>query len=137
MIRAIAFAALLSLPALAGAQDKDAQTGTPPQRIRDVTITKGQECPKGEGNEVVVCHTLDEPYRIPKALRNDKPIPAQNQSWVNRASTIDDVSRRAGGLPDTCSPVGTGGQTGCAMQAAKDYAADRRARKQEQDDIPQ
>jgi len=128
---------LLALPAISGAYAQDAETGKTPQRIRDVTITKGQDCPKAEGNEVVVCHTLDEPYRIPKGLRNDKPIPAQNQSWVNRTETMDQVGREAAGLPDTCSPVGSGGQTGCAMKAARDYAADKREKKREQESIPQ
>jgi hypothetical protein len=50
-----------------------------------------------------------------QALRDDSRSPAQNQSWVNRAATIDQVGRVAGGIPDTCSPVGTGGQSGCSM----------------------
>ena len=81
--------------------------------IRDVTLAAGQPCPKAANDEVVVCRTLDEPYRIPKTLRNAGPIAPTNQSWVNRAATIDEVGRKAGGLPNTCSPIGSGGQTGC------------------------
>jgi hypothetical protein len=137
MFRVVAIAALLALPALSVAQAQDAQTGKTPQRIRDITVTKGQPCPKAEGDEVVVCHTLDEPYRIPKPLRDEKPIPAKNQSWVNRSEAMDQVGREAAGLPDTCSPVGSGGQTGCAMKAARDYAADKREKQRQQDDVPQ
>lgn len=129
MLRSLVFAALIALPAIASAQDKAAQTdpNQPVQRIRSVTLTPGQKCPPSQNGDIVVCSTLNEPYRIPKSLRDDKPIPAQNQSWVNRAASLDDLGRRAGGLPDTCSAVGTGGQSGCALQQNRDYAADRRA----------
>ncbi len=133
MFRTAILAALVAVPALASAQSAtptqaaQAESGQPPQRIRNVTLTAGQDCPKGTGDEIVVCQTLDQPYRIPKSLRDDKPIPAQNQSWVNRAASLDEIGRVAGGLPDTCSPVGTGGQSGCSLQRAKAYSAERRA----------
>ena len=74
-----------------------------------------------------MCQPLQEPYRIPRALRDAGPIPNQRQSWVNRAADIDQVSRVDGGLPDTCSVVGNGGQTGCSLAAARAWAAERRA----------
>ncbi|HEX7657566.1 MAG TPA: hypothetical protein VF404_11285 [Sphingomonas sp.] len=49
---------------------------------------------------------------------------------------IDQVGREAAGLPDTCSVVGSGGQTGCAMQQMKQYSAEKRAQQREQDSIP-
>lgn len=123
---ALIAAALTAAPAFA--QDQQAQTGHPPDRIRDVTVNRGQRCPPSTDQEVVVCHVLDEPYRIPKALRDEGPIPAANQSWVNRAATIDQVSRTGGGvLPDTCSAVGLAGQSGCALQSNQQWAAERRA----------
>src|SRR3546814_9610382 len=81
---------------------------------------------KAEDGEVVVCsrRDADEQFRIPQELRETHYSPAKN-SWVNKAQVVDDVSRTAGGLPDTCSPVGTGGQTGCFMQAGRAAAADR------------
>lgn len=124
MLRIALAATLVLAPSLAVAQ-----TGTPPKRIRSVEIMKGQKCPVAERDEVVVCRTIAEPYRIPAALRDEGAASApQNQSWVNRAATVDQVGREAGGLPNTCSVVGTGGQTGCAQQAASQWAADRRAR---------
>ena len=107
-----------------------AQTSTP-SRIRSVEIRKGETCPKAQAaDEVVVCRTVEEPYRIPSDLRDEGAAQEPtNQSWVNRAATVDQVSRVAGGLPDTCSPVGTGGQSGCALQANKAYAAEKRARR--------
>lgn len=131
MFRPVLIAALLTLPAIASAQDKQAETGQPPQRIRNVQLTNGQKCPESTGDEIVVCSPIDEPYRIPKALRDDKPVAAANQSWVNRAATVDQVGRVAGGLPDTCSPVGTGGQSGCALARAQAFSAEKRASQSE------
>jgi hypothetical protein len=125
MFRTVVLAALIALPAMASAQD--AQVASPPQRIRSVTLTGDEKCPASTNGEVVVCSTLDQPYRIPKALREDKPIAAQNQSWVNRAASMDQIGRVAGGLPDTCSAVGTGGQSGCFLARNNAYAAERRA----------
>ena len=115
-------AAIVATPTLVSAQ-----TGAVPQRIRSVTIAQGQKCPDSTPEEVVVCRRAEEPYRIPPALRDSGPIAAQNQSWVNRAAQIDQASRVAAGLPNTCSPIGTGGATGCSLQAAQTYARDRRA----------
>ena len=134
MFRTAVLAALIAFPAMAYAQD--AQVDTPPQRIRSVTLTGDQKCPKSTAGEVVVCSTLDQPYRIPKALRDDKPIAAQNQSWVNRAASIDQIGRVAGGLPDTCSAVGTGGQSGCFLARNQAYAAERRASSSETTTTP-
>ena len=120
MLRLILAATLVASPALAAAQDA-------PQRIRNVQITKGQACPKREAGEVVVCSTMEEPYRIPSQLRDDGPVPAANESWVNRAADVDQTSRVAAGLPDTCSPIGTGGQSGCFQAQARQWAAEKRA----------
>lgn len=122
MLRAVLTAALIALPSLA-----TAQASSTPQRIRSVQLTTGQVCPKAAADEVVVCVPVEDPYRIPKPLRETAPSAAK-QSWVNRAATIDEVGRVAGGLPDTCSPVGTGGQSGCALQINRQYAAEKRAK---------
>lgn len=140
-MRTFLIAALIALPAIAPAQtqtvdrtpmasasdgqDAQAQTGQPPRRIRSVTLSPNQKCPKSTGDEIVVCQTLDQPYRLPKGFRDATPT-AANQSWTNRAAAAEQTSRVAGGLPDTCSPVGTGGQSGCALQLNRAYAADRR-----------
>ncbi|OYY89993.1 MAG: hypothetical protein B7Y45_09740 [Sphingomonas sp. 28-66-16] len=125
MLRPFLIAALLALPAAASAQDQT-EKGAPPTRIRSVLLKVGERCPEATGDEIVVCSPLEDPYRIPKALR-DRPIPPANQSWVNRAATIDEVGRVAGGLPDTCSPTGTGGQSGCTQQLIQRWAAERKA----------
>lgn len=138
MIR-IAFAALalVAVPVGALAQqatDKQAETGQPPKRIRSVILQPDQKCPQSNSEEIVVCTTVEDPYRIPKALRGAGPIPPARQSWVNRVAADEQTSREAAGLPDTCSPVGSGGQTGCARAAARAWAAEKRAKANGQSD---
>ena len=131
MLRSLAILASLVLP-LAASQAALAQAeGSQVQRVRNVTLGPGEKCPPSSSTEIVVCGSLEQPYRIPKQFRDNGPIGAANQSWVNRTATVDDVSRVAGGLPDTCSTVGTGGQTGCALATARAWAAERRAQKAE------
>ncbi len=147
MLRTLAIALTLAVVPVASyaqtaeqsdAAAKQAESGKPPLRIRSITLTGNQTCPKSSNPdaEIVVCARQGEPYRIPKELRDDKPIPAQNQSWVNRAAVADDVGRRAAGLPDTCSPTGSGGQTGCAMLRAQQYAAEKAEAKRQAALIP-
>ena len=118
--------------------DEQAATGQPPRRIRQVTLAANEACPKSTAEEVVVCGTLnpDEQYRIPKRFRNNGPIPPQNRSWVTRAQFVDEDGRREAGIPNTCSPIGLGGQTGCSELAAKQWAAERAQRRQEAAEVP-
>ena len=138
MIRtAFAALALLSVPAGAMAQqatDKPAETGQPLKRIRSVVLQPDQKCPASTSDEIVVCTTVEDPYRIPKALRGAGPIPPARQSWVNRVAADEQTSREAAGLPNTCSPVGSGGQTGCSQAAARAWAAQKRAQANGQSD---
>lgn len=151
MTRPLLFAALLALPGLAGAQTNAAATetqaapaqsteaagsGAPPQRVRSVTLGVGQKCPQSSDSEIVICSTLDQPYRIPKQFRDSGPVPAKNQAWGNRVATQDQIGRVAGGLPDTCSPVGTGGQSGCALATNRQWAAERRAMRDAEATVP-
>ncbi|TPG43347.1 hypothetical protein EAH79_06100 [Sphingomonas koreensis] len=114
-----------------------AAANKPPQRVRSVTVVGTQACPKSTSDEIVVCSRVDrdDQYRIPPKLR-EAPKHAANNSWVNRAAMIDQVGREAGGLPDTCSVVGSGGQTGCSQQAMRQYSAEKRQQQREQDALP-
>jgi hypothetical protein len=79
-----------SAPQASTTEAKQAESGKPPLRIRSVTLTGNEPCPQASNpdQEIVVCARVGEPYRIPKALRDQKPIPAQNQSWVNRVAVM-------------------------------------------------
>ena len=123
MYRLAIAAALLALPVIA-----EAQTGDRPKRIRSITLTGQERCPPASSpDEVVVCSRAEDPYRIPEALRDSGPIPAQNQSWANRAAGLREIDKRAGGVPNSCSAIGTAGQTGCSTQALNAWYAEKRA----------
>lgn len=130
MFRAVTSAALLILPFFpVMAQDTPA-TEPPPTRIRSVTINAGDKCPPSVNGEIVVCTTLDEPYRIPKALRTSPPT-AANRTWASRVAGLDEVGREGGGVPNSCSPTGTAGQTGCTQQLIDRWRAERREAQQD------
>ncbi len=137
MLRIALIAALFVVPGGAMAQDRQAETGQTPQRIRSVTVTGNEACPRSTDQEIIVCSRIGagEEFRIPTALRETAPT-AANESWVNRAASVDNVSRVAAGLPDTCSPIGTGGQSGCALRLNNAYAADKREREAEGRQVP-
>jgi hypothetical protein len=131
MVRWILAAALVASPAMA--QQAEKTSNTPPQRTRSVTVYGKEECPKAEAeNEVVVCARKDESerFRIPSELRNPPSQEAAAQSWSNRVDTMMEANRV--GLPNSCSPVGTGGQTGCTQQMLRQWYLDRRAQQQAQ-----
>ena len=120
----------LTLTALTMATPVFAQAtaGQPPSKIRSVTLTGNQKCPVSTvPDEVIVCARVapGEQYRIPKEVRNEGPIEQKDQSFAAKQDRLDEVGRAAGGLPDSCSPVGTGGQTGCTQQLLQRSAADK------------
>ncbi len=103
-------------------------------RTISIIVYGDDPCPAGKGDEIVVCarQPESERYRIPKRFRGKKAeqSPASN-SWANKFRTTEDASRTAAGLPDTCSAVGTGGQSGCQAQFLSQAAAQRREQKAE------
>ncbi|RHW16384.1 hypothetical protein D1610_16250 [Sphingomonas gilva] len=124
--RAAAFVITLALAAPVFAQD------APPERIVNAEVYGADPCPEATEDEIVVCKRLPESerYRLPKRFRepaNKKP----NAAWATRVQTMDEVGRVAGGLPNTCSPIGSGGHTGCTQAMIDAWYADRRARQSE------
>lgn len=144
MLKSLIAVTLLIAPAAASAQTQPVQGSTvqdqavqdaPPKRIRNVALRATEQCPPSTGDEIIVCSVIDEPYRIPKQFRRLAPS-AENRSWVARTEELDDVGRVAGGLPDTCSTVGNGGQTGCTQQLINQWRAARREQQQYADPTP-
>ena len=154
MIRQLVALALLALPTtvaaqVAGAVDAgedaraeivaalaDATAGVgAPERVRALIVFGQDACPPSTDDEVVICARRDENerYRLPKEFRHSKPNVAQG-SWAATARTLDYVSRV--GLPDSCSPVGSGGATGCYRQFVQQWAAERREAKREAEMVP-
>ena len=130
------FVALAALAMVA--QDAPAQDGAgqePPTRIRSVLLYGDEQCPTArDDDEIVGCSSAgDSPFRIPEALRERPERPA-NVSWVRRVEVIEEVNRV--GLPDSCSPVGTGGQTGCTRQMLQQWAQERLERQRREGQLP-
>ena len=107
----------------------------PPPRVSTLVVYGNDPCPRSKDDEIVVCarQPESERYRIPRELRKKKPEPT-SQSWVARARTLDMVSRL--GTPDSCSPQGSGGQTGCFRQFQELARQEREAKKAEAADQP-
>lgn len=97
----------------------------PPERVYTLVVYGDDPCPKGQGDEIIVCARKPEAerYRIPKTLR-DKPAVVGSQSWASRVATMEGVSRQ--NLPNSCSVVGSNGFTGCTAAMLKQWFAERR-----------
>ena len=114
-------ALLIALPfAPAGAM-------TPPARETNVIVYGNDPCPQpANENEAVVCarRPEEERYRIPRRIRERQPT---ETSWASRIEGLDEESRPM--RPNSCSVVGSGGFTGCAAAAIRQWYAERRARR--------
>ncbi len=104
------FLPLLLLLAPAGAPAADPN---PPERISTLVVYGDEPCPRSSPDEIVVCarQPESERYRIPKVLRKQEYNAARDGSWAGTAKVLEYVSRQ--GLPDSCSPNGSYGQSGC------------------------
>lgn len=93
---------LFAAPAMA----QDADT-----KINQVFITEDEECPASTENTIVVCGRLEDPYRIPKELRQSESRAAE--PFEERVRTYEMMTDS--GI-QSCSPTGAGGFTGCTQQ---------------------
>jgi hypothetical protein len=100
---AIAFPAVAAKP----------RPSDPPERVSTLVVYGNDPCPQSSADEVVVCarQPENERYRIPKRFRGRDYNAARDGSWAGTAKVLEYVSRQ--GLPDSCSPIGTNGQSGC------------------------
>ena len=93
------------------------------RRVRD------EPCPEPQGDEIVVCAQQPETerYRVPKELREEikEDVPAGGGSWASAVEGYDNIARAS--RPNSCSPVGSYGFTGCAAAAMRNWFEARRA----------
>ena len=122
-------ALLLAVPAHAQDDASLAQTGEPPQRT-SILYTYGDDpCPEAQGDEIVVCAQQPESdrYRVPKALRHkEEDSSVGGGSWAS-AVEGNSYGAAAASRPNSCSPVGSYGYTGCTAAALRQWFAERRA----------
>ncbi|MBV9843137.1 MAG: hypothetical protein JOY99_16655 [Sphingomonadaceae bacterium] len=123
------FVAWSALPLAAFAQDPGAAASSPPNRTVSVIVYGNDPCPTGNGGAIVVCarRPESERYRLPKRFRGEKAAESPaSRSWGSKVEATEQASRTAAGLPDTCSAVGSGGQSGCQHQFLSQARAQRK-----------
>ncbi|GGE84916.1 hypothetical protein [Sphingomonas prati] len=134
-----AFLVLLAAaaPIAAGAQDMEKVSGTPPERIQQLTVYGKDPCPRSTGEEVIVCARMPEGerYRVPKPLRDKRKADAPAaMAWGARSMELENVSRQ--GLPGSCNTGGSNGQTGCFQQFLAQARAERELAKRQAAEEP-
>jgi hypothetical protein len=92
--------------------------------ISEIVVYGSDPCPRSTDDEVVVCARKPEGerYRIPERLRTGGPRQSR-QAWANKAKALETVGATG---PNTCSPVGPGGFTGCMAQVIQQAREERR-----------
>jgi len=122
MAKLLLLTALAMAAAPAAAQDAPSQ---PPQRESQIDVFGSDPCPQSTDEEIVVCHRRpeEERYRIPAPLRHSRD--RVEQGWGARAQTMDEVSRDV--LPNSCSTIGSYGQTGCQQAFIQQWYNSRTA----------
>ena len=119
-------ALLILMPAPLSAQDAAEPM---PERIINLTVYGDDACPEPENaDEIVVCGRRPESdrYRIPKDLRS-KPEESGAQSWTTQMEALNEDMRYT--RPNSCSVVGSYGQTGCFQEFIRQWQAERRSRR--------
>ena len=114
-----ALMSLLAAPAAAAQEE-------PPERESALVVYGDDPCPRSEDpDEVVVCarRPEEERYRIPAPLREDRQ-PTQ-RSWSSQVRQLEEAQRDT--RPDSCSVVGSSGQTGCTQELIRRWREERRA----------
>lgn len=118
---AIVLAALATFPASAEPQSQTIQ----------IVVFGADPCPQSDDpEEIVVCarQPEGERFRIPKRLREQKPDDAPAElAWGSRVDAMNTLTRFS--RPNSCSVVGSGGQTGCTSVMLDQWFAERRAMK--------
>lgn len=98
-----------------------------PERVEAVTVYGDDPCPKSQGDDIVVCGRKPETerYRIPKELRRSRDQ-RRGAAWSTRVAEMEEATRFT--KPNSCSVVGSWGQTGCLEAAIRNWIAERRSR---------
>ena len=95
-----------------------AQAQTANDRVNEIIVFGSDPCPRSTDDEVVVCKRVgeEERYRIPERLREGGTL-QERTAWAKKVRSIERVGRTG---PQSCSPVGPAGYTGCMEQMIRD-----------------
>ena len=94
------------------------------EKINQLIVYGDDVCPQSKENEITVCARKGEGerFRIPEVLRGD-PLSPKNEAWTDRVQTYETVGSQ--GIA-SCSPVGSGGATGCMAKLIDTAYAEKR-----------
>lgn len=94
------------------------------EKVNQLIIYGDDPCPVSTAEQITVCARKDEAerYRIPTPLR-DNPNDPRNQTWTDRVKAYETVG--AAGI-NSCSPVGSGGASGCTMRLINQAYAEKK-----------
>lgn len=121
---------LLMLAAVAAAVPK----AGPVETLHTVVVEAIRNCPKGKGDEIVVCSRdrgIAEGFRLPRL----DPRYAGPGLKPGGRGVLTDAGVAAVGV-GSCSTVGANGATGCGRRAADDWGAWKRGERAEGRDFP-
>ncbi|MCW1382332.1 hypothetical protein OLX02_05810 [Novosphingobium sp. KCTC 2891] len=109
-------ASLAPLPAAAQSE--------PGEKVNQLIVYGDDPCPASSDGSITVCARKDESerFRIPAPLR-DNPNASVNQSWTERVKAYETVGA-AGAY--SCSPVGSGGASGCMAKLINQAYAEKK-----------
>jgi hypothetical protein len=118
ILPAFAICAALSVPLPALAAERGEE------KVNQLIVYGKDPCPASSGDEITVCARKDEGerYRIPEDLR-ENPNQTSNQAWTERVKAYETVGAFG---TNSCSPVGSGGQTGCLAKLIDNAYAERK-----------
>ena len=103
---------------------EELETRAPP-RETSLVVYGEDPCPEpADEEEIVVCarRPEQERYRVPESLRRGEQL--RETSWSSRTAELEEVQRDT--RPDSCSVVGSFGQTGCTQQLLRAWRDQRR-----------
>ena len=116
----------LAMPAMAQPSTAPTAATVPTTEKVNLVIVYGEDaCPQSQGDDIVVCARKgeEERYRIPEPLRGNPNEPSK-QAWGERVRSMEYIGRSG---TESCSPVGSGGATGCFAQLSRLAKAERQA----------
>ena len=118
--------ALLLAPLLAAVLPLPALAADPPKNTTTTTVYGNDPCPKPKGDEIIVCarEPEGERYRIPKRFRAGPRVESgASASWASRVAGLEDAQRFT--RPNSCSAIGSNGQTGCTVEMLRQWYRER------------
>lgn len=126
----------MPLAAVSAASHAQSTPEDPPPRTFALVVYGEEPCPVATADdEIVVCARKPESerYRIPKDVRR-VPEVVGSQSWASRVDSMEDIART--GRPNSCSVVGSNGQSGCTMAMLRQWFDERRMQAQANAGVP-